>query len=93
MASIKISPDQVRTVAGQFQQKSQDTSTMVQQLQSAVKGMESEWQGLSSQRFYSDYTQWNQQMQKYVQTLADIGTELTKIANTLEGVDQQLAGK
>jgi WXG100 family type VII secretion target len=55
--------------------------------------MESEWQGLSSQRFYSDYTQWNQQMQKYVQTLSDIGNELTRIANTLEGVDQQLAGK
>lgn len=93
MASIKISPDLVRTVAGQFQQKSQDTGTMVQQLQSAVKGMESEWQGLSSQRFFSDYTQWSQQMQKYVQTLADIGNELTRIANTLEQTDQQLAGK
>lgn len=93
MASIKISPDQVRSVAGQFQSKSQETGTMVQQLQTAVNSMQSEWQGMASQRFYNDYTQWNQQMQKYVQVLADIGNELTRIANTLEQTDQQLAGK
>jgi WXG100 family type VII secretion target len=93
MARIKISPDQVRNVASQFRQKSQESGTMASQLQSAVKGMESEWEGMAAQRFYGDYTAWNQQMQKYVELLSSIATELDRIANTIEQTDQQLAGK
>jgi WXG100 family type VII secretion target len=90
--SIRINPDQVRGVASQFRQKSQESASMCQQLQTAVKGMEGEWQGMSAQRFYSDYTQWNQQMLKYVDLLNGIASELDKIATTLETTDQQLAG-
>jgi len=93
MARIKISPEQVRQVASQFRSKSQESGTMAQQLSSAVKGMEAEWEGMAAQRFYGDFTQWQQQMNKYVELLAGIGTELDRIANTIEQADQQLAGK
>lgn len=93
MARIKISPDQVRSVAGQFRSKSQESGTMAQQLTSAVKGMEAEWEGMAAQRFYGDFTQWQQQMNKYVELLSGIATELDRIANTIEQTDQQLAGK
>lgn len=93
MANIRISPDQVRNVANQFRQKSNDSATMASQLQSAVNGMESQWEGMAKQRFYSDFAQWNQQMQKYAELLSNIGAELDKIATTIETTDQQLAGR
>ena len=93
MATIRISPDQVRNVANQFKQKSSESSSMASQLQSAVNGLEAEWEGLAKQRFYGDFTQWHQQMQKYAELLNSIGSELDRIATTLETTDQQLAGK
>ena len=93
MARIKISPDQVRGVAAQFRNKSQESASMAQTLSSAVKGLESEWEGMASQRFYGDFTQWQQSMNKYVELLNSIGTELDRIATTIEQTDAQLAGK
>ncbi len=93
MGRIKISPEQVKSVASQFRSKSQESGTMAQQLTSAVKGMEAEWEGMAAQRFYSDFTQWQQQMNKYVDLLNGIATQLDSIADTLGGIDQQLAGK
>lgn len=93
MATIRISPDQVRNVANQFKQKSTESTSMANQLQGSVNGLEAEWAGMAKQRFYSDFTEWKQQMQKYAELLNSIGTELERIANTLETTDQQLAGK
>lgn len=90
---IKISPDQVRGVAQQFRGKSQESGQMAQQLTSAVKGMEAEWEGMAAQRFYGDFTQWQQTMNKYVELLSGIASELDRIASTIEQTDAQLAGK
>lgn len=93
MGRIKISPEQVRSVAAQFRSKSSESGSMAQQLASAVDGMQAEWEGMAAQRFYTDFTQWKAQMQKYVELLNGIGTELDRIANTIEQTDQQLAGR
>jgi WXG100 family type VII secretion target len=90
---IKINPQHVRTVAGQFKQKSGESSSMASQLQSAVNGMEAEWEGLAKERFYGDFTQWYKQMQQYAQLLEGIGNELTGIANRIEEADRTAAGK
>jgi WXG100 family type VII secretion target len=87
-STTSINTDQVRSVANQFRQKSQDSASMVQQLKSAVNSME--WQGMAAERFYSDYTQWNQQMQKHVELLNGIGSELDKIAQAYDAITQQL---
>jgi WXG100 family type VII secretion target len=90
---ISIRPEQVRNVAGQFRSKSQESASMVQQLNGSVKGLEAEWVGMSAQRFYGDFTQWSQTMNKYVELLNSIAGELDRIANTIEQTDLQLAGQ
>jgi len=90
---IAISPEQARDVARQFKQKSQESLTMRNQLDSAVRGIQSQWEGAASQRFYTDFETWKQQMQNHVELLNTIGLELDRIANTLEQTDQQLAGR
>lgn len=91
MVRIAITPDQVRSAASQFKAKSQESLSMSQQLDSAVKNMQSQWEGMASQRFYTDFETWKQQMQKHVELLNSIGLELDRIANTIETTDQQLA--
>ena len=89
---ITISPEQVRSVGSQFKTKSQESEAMVQQLGSAVRGLEAQWEGMAAQRFKGDFEQWMVNMKQYSQLLNDIGLQLDKIANTLETTDQQLAG-
>jgi WXG100 family type VII secretion target len=89
---IAISPEQVRSVAAQFKSKSQESDAMVQQLGSAVDGLQSQWEGMAAQRFMGDFQQWRANMKNYAQLLNDIGLQLDRIANTLESTDQQLAG-
>ena len=90
---IAISPEQVREVARQFKTKSQESLTMRSQLDSSVKGIQSQWEGAASQRFYTDFETWKQHMQNHVELLNSIGLELDRIANTIEQTDQQLAGR
>ena len=89
---IAISPEQVRSVASQFKSKSQESEGMVQQLGSAVNGLQSQWEGMAAQRFMSDFEQWKVNMKKYAELLNSIGLDLDRIANTLEETDQRLAG-
>ncbi len=88
---ITISPDQVRSVASQFKAKGNESDGMVQQLSSAVKSLEAQWEGMAAQKFKGDFEQWMVNMKKYAALLNDIGLHLDKIANTLETTDQQLA--
>jgi WXG100 family type VII secretion target len=88
---ITISPDQVRSVASQFKAKGNESDGMVQQLSSAVRSLESQWEGMAAQKFKSEFETWAVDMKKYATLLNDIGLQLDKIANTLETTDQQLA--
>jgi len=87
---IAIIPDQIRDVARQFKAKSQESLAMRNQLDSMVKGIQNQWYGATSQRFYTDFETWKQHMQNHVELLNTIGLELDKIANTLETTDRQL---
>lgn len=90
---IAISPEQVRSVATQFKSKGQESEAMVQQLGSAVDGLQSQWEGMAAQRFMGDFQQWRTNMKNYSQLLNEIGMQLERIANTLETTDQNLAGR
>ena len=89
MARIKVTPEQVRNVATQFGQASQQTQQMISNLSKSVNGMQSEWEGMTSQKFYQEYQQWNQQMSKFIELLNGINKQLNDIATRFAQVDQQ----
>ena len=88
MARIKITPDQVRQVGGQFKQASQQSQEMVSRLQNTMNGMEPEWEGLTKERFYQEYEQWRSSMNQFVELLNGIGQQLDAIAARFEAADQ-----
>jgi WXG100 family type VII secretion target len=85
--AIRIDPAKVEQVAGQFSQKSQESQAMIAQLKTAVSGMSSEWEGMTAQRFFSDYENWNKQMQAHVALLESISTQLKACAQRFRTAD------
>ncbi len=88
MARIKISPDQVRQVAGQFNNASNDSSQIIQRLQAAVNQLQPDWEGITKQRFYNEYQQWQSSMTKFVDLLENISQQLNQIADRFATADQ-----
>jgi WXG100 family type VII secretion target len=89
MPRIRITPEQVRQVAGQFAQAASQSQDMVARLTNAVNSMQPEWEGMTSQRFYSDFQQWSQQMTRFVELLNSINQQLNQIADRFAAADQQ----
>ncbi|MFN3761978.1 MAG: WXG100 family type VII secretion target [Anaerolineae bacterium] len=89
MARIRITPEQVRQVAGQFAQAANQSQEMVTRLTNAVNSMQPEWEGMTSQRFYGDFQQWSGQMTRFVELLNSISTQLNQIADRFAAADQQ----
>lgn len=89
MARIKITPEQVRQVAQQFAQSSSQSGEMVSRLTNAINSMQPEWEGMTSQRFYSDFQQWSAQMKQFTELLNSINNQLVQIAERFASADQQ----
>jgi WXG100 family type VII secretion target len=86
MARIDITPEQVRQVASQFKTESQQSQQMVSRLQQQINGLQ--WEGMTSQRFYADFQQWQATMHRFVELLQGIGMELDQIATRFETADR-----
>lgn len=89
MARIRITPEQVRGVASQFGQAANQSQEMVSRLTNAINSMQPEWEGMTSQRFYSDFQQWSAQMTRFVELLNGISQQLNQIADRFAAADQQ----
>ena len=89
MARIRVTPEQVRQVATQFSQAASQSEDMVGRLTNAVNGMQPEWEGMTSQRFYGDFQQWSAQMRQFIELLKGINTQLNQIADRFAAADQQ----
>jgi len=89
MARIHIDPQQVRSVASTFKQKSQESQQMISQLENQINSMQAEWEGMSAQKFYGDFEQWRSSMKQFTQILDGIGQQLDQIATRLATADGQ----
>lgn len=87
MSRIKISPEQVRQLSGQFKQASQESQQIFNSLSSSVNNVQGEWEGVTQQRFFQEYEQWKTSMSQFVQLLDSIGAQLDTVAARFESVD------
>lgn len=88
MPKILITPEQVREVSAQFKQASQQSQEMVTRLQNKVNSLQPEWAGLTKERFYQEFQQWQATMRDFVALLNGIGQQLDAIAQKFETVDR-----
>jgi WXG100 family type VII secretion target len=87
MSQIRISPDQVRQMSGQFRQASQDSQNILGNLTNAVNNMQGEWEGMTQQRFFQEFEQWKASMGQFTQLLDSVSQQLDALATRFESVD------
>ncbi len=87
---IKISPDQVRAVAQQFRAASQESEEMVLRLNTTIRALEPDWEGMTKEHFYHQFTEWKTRMTQFVGLLDEINRQLVAIAAKFEEADSRL---
>ncbi len=85
---IKVTPQQMRQAAQQFKNASQQSNDLVNRLNQHMSGMQTEWEGMSQQKFYQDFQQWKGTMTQFVTLLNEIGGQLDAIATRFEQADR-----
>lgn len=75
---MRVNPDQLIQAAHQFKQAGAETQAMLGGMSSAVNGLMLEWEGLSAQQFYEEYSQWERTVQGMVGALEAIGQRLAQ---------------
>ena len=86
--TIQITPQEVRQVGTRFKTQSQASTQMMNDLKSAMQGLQAGWKGTTQQRFYQEFQEWLKMMQQHATLLQNIGTELDKIAQKFEAADR-----
>jgi WXG100 family type VII secretion target len=89
MARILVTPEELRTVAGQFKSSHDEATTMIQKLDGTIKSLDANWDGVSSQRFYQNFELWQRKMIEFTGLLDEINHQLLQIAERFEQADQQ----
>lgn len=87
MSQIRVSPDQLRQLSGQFKTASQDSQNIMGNLESSVNNMQGEWEGATQQQFLQEFGQWKASMNQFTQLLDNISQELNNYATKLESID------
>lgn len=88
MTRIRISPEQVRELGFRFHSAGDQTQEVVDGLRGYVGAVSDDWAGLTKERFFQDFQQWQGAMRDFVEMLHEIGRELDTIARRFEEVDQ-----
>jgi WXG100 family type VII secretion target len=88
MVRIKVTPEQVRQVSGEFKRAGGDSQQLVARLQQAVNNLQPDWEGMTQQKFYSDFQQWQTSMRNFVELLNSISQQLDAIAARFEAADK-----
>ncbi|NMO97807.1 WXG100 family type VII secretion target [Paenibacillus lemnae] len=89
---ILITPEQLDQVSSQFSQSGQQSREIVRRLESSMMGMEGQWEGMTRERFYGDYQQARMTMNKFVECLHSVSTELKQISVKFRTTDQSSSG-
>lgn len=89
MALIRVTPEELRSVAGQFKSSHDEAQSMIQRLASTVTNLDASWDGMASQRFYQNFELWQRKMGEFTGLLDEIGHALVEIAERFEQADMQ----
>ncbi len=90
MGVIHVNTDQMRQLGQVFVQLNDQISNQIKpSIHNHTSQLESDWQGVSRQRFEQIIQEWNAATDRAVQAGEDLGRHLQDTASRFENVDQQ----
>jgi WXG100 family type VII secretion target len=88
---IRITPEEMEQVASKFQSNADQTSQIIQSLNSTMEGLVQNWEGVTRNSFYAEFQQQKKSMDDFVLLLQQIHTDLMTIAGNFRTADQQFS--
>lgn len=88
---IMASPAELREASANFASKAEDIREILDYLRNEVSQLEMTWDGLAQDQFFVTYEDMAGKMDQFPVVVDGISETLSKIAETLEDVDAQLA--
>lgn len=93
MATIKLTPDELRTSATKYTQGSQDIDQVLSSLTNEQSVIRENWEGTAFTSFDNKFEELKPKIQEFSQLLVDINEQLNKVANIIEQTDQDIASQ
>ncbi|MFI2858293.1 WXG100 family type VII secretion target [Paenibacillus sp. JSM ZJ436] len=89
---ILVTPEQLDDISSRFSLASQQGRELVRRLESSIYQMESQWEGMTRERFFGDYQQARSTMNQFVACLHNVSTELRQISHRFRSTDLSSTG-
>jgi WXG100 family type VII secretion target len=93
VGQIRITPDQMRTRAGEFRTEGNNFQDCITKMQGLIRTLQEEWEGQASQVFAAQFEALTPSFNKVRELIEDIGGQLDATAAAVESLDQESAGK
>mgnify|MGYP001462470004 CR=1 FL=1 len=90
---ITITPQELRTAAGNFRLKADEIVSILKDLLTEVNNLESTWDGAAQDQFFAQYHELQTPLNQFPETLQGIADQLEAVADTLEETDNALAAQ
>ncbi len=88
---ITITPEELRRVSKNFDQKAQEITAMLDYIKKEVDGLADTWVGSSKEAYFGKYYEIAKKMQEFPIVVDELSKKLSLAAQTLEQTDQDLA--
>lgn len=88
---IRISPEQMRSRAGEYRTEAATVAQVISKMDSLLASLQGEWEGASSESYAQRYAELKPGFQKAQQLIEEIAAALDKTAAQLEETDRTIA--
>lgn len=91
MATIKMTPAEVRSLSQTYKHSSDEIEEMLRKLKSTQGQLAQTWEGDAFQSFDEQFKNMTPTVEKFGQLLEDVYNQLQKIAQIVETTDQEIS--
>ena len=90
---IRITPDQMRTRAGQYRAEADTVNGVISKMDSLLQQLQSEWEGASSESYAARYQELKPGFMKAEELIREIAAALESTARIVEDTDTDIANQ
>lgn len=90
---IRITPEQMRSRAGQFRTEGSTFEGVITKMQGLINNLQQEWEGEASKKFEQQFSSLKPSFNNMRQLIDDIAGQLDATARAVEELDHNISSK
>ena len=88
MAQLRVTPEHLRERANEYRNQSQAMEEITKKLDSLISQLESEWEGVSAERYHQQYEDLRPSFIEMTGLIADLAAQLDQKADDFVNADR-----